>query len=204
MVSGHTEPASALRRVVALVALANFGYFGVEYYVARRIDSVALFADSIDFLEDTAVNVLILLALGRSAHGRARIATMLAVLLLIPGVSTLWAAYQRFTLPTTPDAALLSATAVGALVVNLWCAFLLARFRSHQGSLSRAAFLSARNDAVGNVAIVLAGFVTAVTFSPWPDLVVGLGIFAMNLDAAREVYSAASAERAAATFRART
>ena len=83
------------------------------------------------------------------------------------------------------------------MAVNLCCAFLLARFRSHGGSLSRAAFLSARNDAYANIAIIVAGLVTAATLSPWPDLVVGLSIFLINLDAAREVFVAARKENTA-------
>jgi Co/Zn/Cd efflux system component len=55
----------------------------------------------------------------------------------------------------------------------------------------RTAFLSARNDVLANLAIIIAGLVTAYTISAWPDLVVGLGIFFMNLDAAREFYVAA-------------
>ena len=92
----------------------------------------------------------------------------------------------------------LSLTGAGALVVNLTCALLLVRFRSHSGSLTRAAFLSARNDAYANVAIVLAGLVTAATLSVWPDLIVGLGIAVLNADAARDVLAAARKERAEA------
>ena len=51
-----------IRRVVLIVALANLAYFFVEFQVAQRIGSVSLFADSIDFLEDTTVNLLILVA----------------------------------------------------------------------------------------------------------------------------------------------
>jgi Co/Zn/Cd efflux system component len=83
----------------------------------------------------------------------------------------------------------------GALAVKLFCALLLARFRAYSGSLTRAAFLSARNDVLANIAIIAAGLVTAVTVSPWPALIVGLGIFMMNLNAAREVYTAARRER---------
>jgi Co/Zn/Cd efflux system component len=91
----------------------------------------------------------------------------------------------------------LSLAGAGALAVNLACAFLLARVRHHRGSLTRAAFLSARNDAVANIAIVAAGFLTAYTLSVWPDLVVGLGIALMNADAAREVFDAARREHKA-------
>ena len=62
-----------LRRVVARVALLNLAYFGVEFSVALVIGSVSLFADSIDFLEDTSINFLILIALGWSARHRSHV-----------------------------------------------------------------------------------------------------------------------------------
>ena len=85
------------------------------------------------------------------------------------------------------------------MAVNFTCALMLARFRTHGGSLTRAAFLSARNDVLANAAIICTGLVTAYTVSAWPDLAVGLGIFLMNLDAAREVFLAARKERVQAT-----
>ena len=101
-----------------------------------------------------------------------------------------------------PNPIPLSLAGLGALVVNLSCALSLARFRAHSGSLTRAAFLSARNDTIANVAIIVAGVVTAYTNSGLPDLIVGLGIAAMNADAAREVWTAARAEHRTADFRA--
>jgi len=59
---------TGLVRVVRLVALLNLGYFGVEFGVAAAIGSVSLFADSIDFLEDASINLLIAIALGWSAR----------------------------------------------------------------------------------------------------------------------------------------
>ena len=75
---------------------------------------------------------------------------------------------------------------------------MLARYRDHSGSLTRAAFLSARNDSFANVAIIGAGLLTAASQSPWPDLLVGLGIAALNAGAAREVFAAARKEHVAA------
>lgn len=190
---------STLRRAVAIVALANLAYFGVEFAVALAIGSVSLFADSVDFLEDTAVNLLILVGLGWSARPRARLGMILAMILLVPAVATVWTAWQKFMAPLAPEPFALSLTGFGALLVNLSCAFLLARFRHHGGSLTKAAFLSARNDAIANIAIVGAGLVTAFLWmSAWPDLIVGLGIAAMNADAAREVWKAAREEHRAA------
>lgn len=190
---------AALRRAVRLVAILNLCYFGVEFSVALTIGSVSLFADSIDFLEDAAVNGLILVALGWSAHRRSLVGMALAVILLVPGIATLWTAWEKFSMLVPPDPSLLSLAGFGALVVNLFCAWRLVRFRAHSGSLTRAAFLSARNDALANIAIIAAGLITAATVSPWPDLVVGLGIFVMNLDAAREVYIAARREHVVAS-----
>ncbi|MFO1143747.1 MAG: cation transporter [Amaricoccus sp.] len=190
---------SALRRVVRVVALANLAYFGVEFAVALSIGSVALFADSVGFLEDAAVNFLILLALGWSARSRARVGMALAAILLVPAIATLWTAWRKLVVPVVPEPLALSLTGLGALAVNLGCAFLLARFRHHSGSLTKAAFLSARNDAIANLAIVGAGLVTAYLWrSAWPDLIVGLCIAVINADAAREVWTAAREEHRAA------
>jgi len=189
----------AVRRTVRLVALLNLSYFGIEFAVARAIGSVSLFADSIDFLEDASVNLLILAALGWSAVRRARVGMILAAILLVPGLATLWTAWQKFNVPTPPNPAALSLTGAGAFVVNFFCALLLARVRLRGGSLTRAAFLSARNDAFANVAIVATGLATAFLWrSAWPDLIVGLAIAGLNADAAREVFTAARAERRAA------
>jgi len=187
----------ALRSAIRLVALLNLAYFGIEFAVALSIGSVSLFADSIDFLEDASVNFLILLALEWSAAARSRTGMALAGILLVPGLSTLWMAWHKFNLPVAPSALSLSVTGLGALAINLFCAFVLARYRSAGGSLTRAAFLSARNDAAANVAIIGAGLLTAFTLSAWPDLIVGLGIAVLNADAAREVYLAARADAAA-------
>jgi Co/Zn/Cd efflux system component len=186
-----------LRRTVRLVALLNLAYFGIEFAVAVAISSVSLFADSIDFLEDTSINVLILLALGWPARSRAKLGMVLAGILLIPGLATLCTAWEKFLTQAPPEPVALSVTGLGALAVNISCAFMLARYRGHSGSLTKAAFLSARNDAFANVAIVLAGLLTAYTSSIWPDLTVGLGIAALNADAAREVWQAACDERRA-------
>jgi Co/Zn/Cd efflux system component len=187
-----------LRQTVLLVALVNLAYFGIEFAVAIAIGSVSLFADSVDFLEDASINLLIAVALGWSAANRARLGMALAVILLVPVLATLWAAWQKFSVPVPPAPLPLSLTGAGALALNLTCAFLLARFRARGDSLTRAAFLSARNDAFANVAIVLTGVLTLATLSAWPDLIVGLGIAMLNADAAREVMQAARKEHAEA------
>jgi Co/Zn/Cd efflux system component len=191
-----TDP--ALRRVTRLVGLLNLGYFGIEFAVALAIGSVSLFADSVDFLEDASVNFLILAALEWRTRQRARLGMLLAGILLIPGLATLWTAWMKFNVPVAPSPLPLSLTGTGALAINLSCALMLARYRHRGGSLMRAAFLSARNDVLANVAIIGAGLVTLFYPSAWPDLVVGLGIAILNADAARQVWLAAREEHRSA------
>ncbi len=181
--------------MVRRVALLNLAYFGLEFGVATAIGSVSLFADSIDFLEDASINLLIAAALRWPARRRAQLGMVLAAILMVPGLATLWTAWQKFNVPVAPVPTLLSLAGCGALAVNLSCALMLARYRHHSGSLTRAAFLSARNDALANIAIIAAGAMTGfVWHSAWPDLIVGLGIAAMNADAAREVWTTAREE----------
>jgi len=188
---------AALRRTVMLVALLNLGYFFVEFSMARRIGSVSLLADSVDFLEDASVNLIIAFALGWSARSRARVGLLLAAVLLLPGLATLWMAWHKFWEPSAPAVLPMGLTGLGALAVNLLCAWLLVRHRHGAGSLTKAAYLSARNDALGNLAIIAAAGLTAITASGWPDLAVGLAIAAMNADAAHDVWRAARRESAA-------
>lgn len=87
---GAREDTQALRQAVRFVAIANLAYFAIEFAVALQIGSVSLFADSVDFLEDTAINLLILLALGWSATARARTGKLLTLIILAPGAAAIW------------------------------------------------------------------------------------------------------------------
>src|SRR6266852_7670169 len=188
-----------LRTAVVWVAVLNLAYFGVEFTTALAIGSVSLFADSVDFLADASLNILIAVAIGWTARRRAFLGMILAIILLVPALAGLWTAWQKLASPVPPAPLPLTLTGMGALAVNLTCAFILARVRDHRGSLTKAAFLSARNDALANLAIIAAGGVTAFVWqSAWPDLLVGIGIAVMNADAAREVWSAARDERMSA------
>ena len=186
---------SSLRKTVSLVALLNLAYFAVEFAVALAIGSVSLFADSVDFFEDAAVNFLIFIALAWTATNRARVGMALAGILLLPVLAFIWALWSKLNSPVPPESLSLGVTGLGALVINLTCAFMLARYKHHAGSLTKAAFLSARNDALANIAIIGAGIITALHASVWPDVIVGLGIAYMNADAAKEVWQAARAEQ---------
>ena len=186
----------SLKKTVIIVAVLNLIYFVYEFSIARKIGSVSLFADSIDFLEDAAVNILILLSFGWSIRSRVKLGYVFAGLLLVPGIAVLSVAWDKFQNPETPESLTLGLTGLGALVINVFCAFLLSRFRKSKESLTKAAYLSARNDALANVAIISASVISLFWTSGWPDLIVGIGILLLNLDSASEVLEASRKERA--------
>ena len=183
-----------LRRTVSLVAALNFFYFVIEFTYGRLYNSLALISDSIDFLEDASVNLLVVLALGWSIAKRKYVSYLLAGLLLIPGIAFLWNAINKLLDPVTPVGEAMTFVGLGALLINVFCALLIARHKSEEHGLVLAAYYSARNDAIGNVLIIISGLITLVSPSIWPDLLVGLLIFTLNAGAAKSVISASKAD----------
>jgi Co/Zn/Cd efflux system component len=187
-----------LRRIVLIVALINFAYFFVEFTVALAAGSVSLLADCVDFLEDTSINLLIFVALGWPLVRRAMLGKAMALVILVPASLAGWQAIQRFGDPQAPDVVPLVLVSLGAIAVNGTAAWLLAGVRHHGGSLTRAAFLSARNDVLVNLSIIAMGALTLWTSSGWPDLILGCFIIALALHAAWEVWEVSEEERLAA------
>ena len=187
----------SLRATLGVVVALSLGACGVEVVVALVLGSVSLLADSVDFLEDASINLLVLAGLAWSGRARARLGMGLAAVILAPGLATAAMAWHRWGSPVPPEPLGLGLTGCGALLVNAACALLLARHREAAGSLMKAAYLSARNDTLANAAIIAAAVATRATRSAWPDLAVGLAIALLNAGAAWEVWGAARRERSA-------
>ncbi|MFC5281372.1 cation transporter [Arcanobacterium canis] len=183
-----------LRQKVAAVAAINGVYFLIEVVVASVIGSVSLFADSVDFFEDTAINLLVFVALAWPAARRRVAGRVLAGIILLPALAALTTAVIKIIGGATPSAGALTWTAVGALAANLLAAWILIGIRHEKGSLVKGAWLAARNDAIGNIAIIGAGIATFVSPSPWWDIAVGVLMGLINLRAAAEVWEASEFE----------
>lgn len=181
-----------------MVAALNLAWFFVQITVALAIGSVSLTADAVDYLEDTAVNLLIAIALGWSTAARARMGKIMAVIIVLPALAAAWQAFAKFRDPFEPDATILLLGAVGALIINAVCAWLLAHHRHGSGSMTTAAWLAARNDVIVNAAIIAMALLTMALRTGWPDLILGAIILILNLGAAKEVWEAATEEDLAA------
>ncbi|MEQ8697667.1 MAG: cation transporter [Bauldia litoralis] len=161
----------AYRRVLWTVIAINATMFGVEVVAGALSGSRALFADSLDFLGDSATYALSLWVIGRSLATRARAALFKGASLGLLGLwvlgSTVWGVFAD----GVPHAATMSAVGVAALVANVVSAYLLFRFRDGDANV-RSVWLCSRNDAIGNVAVVFAAGGVWVTSTGWPDLAV--------------------------------
>lgn len=185
---------TSFRRTLIIVALLNLAYFLIEFSAAVKINSVSLFADSIDFLEDTFVNLLIFFSYLITSTLRPKISKILVIIILLPGLTALWAAWEQVMRPSMPEAFELTLVGLGALIVNFTCTIILMRFRKNDESLTKAAFLSARNDVLSNLTIITAGLTIMIYPSIWPDLIAGIIVFSINFDAAYKVYKIANTE----------
>lgn len=181
-------------RAVLFVALVNLAYFFVEFVVAVNIGSVSLLADAIDFLEDAAINILVLVALGWSTLNRSRVGKVLSILMLLPAVLAIWQGIQKSLDPVAPDSLPLALAALAGLAVNLVSALTLMRHRHSGGALVMAAWLFTRNDAFVSAAILAMAVATFWLQSGWPDLILGALILLLNLSASKRVWDASEHE----------
>ena len=193
-VGKKSENIISVRGTLIIVALLNLAYFFIELFAAIKINSVSLFADSIDFLEDTFVNLLILFSFLISSTLRPKLGKILVIVILLPGLTALWAAWEQIVRPLPPEAFKLTLVGFGALLTNITCTIILMKFRKNNKNLMKAAFLSARNDVLANFVIIGTGGIIMIYPSIWPDLIAGLIIFLINFDAAYKVYQIANAE----------
>lgn len=189
-----------IKKAIFCVIFLNLSYFMIEFYSAYQIGSASLFADSIDFLEDTAINALILFSVSWSLKNRLRLSMILALLILIPGLTALWTVGQQFINKSYPDSFDLSLVGFGALIINLFCIKILLRFQNNQESLYRIAFLSAKTDILSNLAIITAGIFLYFFPSIWPDILVALCIVIINFDASFKIYKSVQKQRKSLYF----
>ena len=115
--------------------------------------------------------------------------------MLIPVLATIWAVWNQLIIQEPPNPFGLSLIGFGALIINCFCALLLSKIKNHEGSLSLAAFLTARNDAFANILVILTGIFTIIYPSIWPDIIIGILIALINADSAFVVFRKAREEQ---------
>jgi Co/Zn/Cd efflux system component/copper chaperone CopZ len=177
----HITP--GYKRALWIVVLLNLGYGVIEIVGGLVAGSQSLKADALDFLGDGLITLLGLLAIAWPLVWRARAALIQGLFLGALGIGVLAATGYRVLVLNQPSAELMGILGAVALAVNIAAAVVLIPHR-HGDANVRAVWLFSRNDAIGNVAVVLAAGLVWWTGTPWPDLVVALAIAALFLQSA--------------------
>ncbi|MEN9559289.1 MAG: hypothetical protein RLZZ502_500 [Pseudomonadota bacterium] len=191
------------RRVLWVALLLNFAMFFVEIIGGLRSGSVSLFADSLDFAADAANYGLSLAVLSMGALWQTRAAQIKALTMMVFGLLILLKTFWSIKLGAPPESVTMGAIAVLAFVVNFAVAFMLYAFREGNANM-RSVWLCSRNDAIGNVAVLLAAVGVFGTHTIWPDILVAVGMAGLALhsgwavwrQAGREMHTAACGEHA--------
>lgn len=174
------------RRVLWIALVVNAAMLMVEVGAGALSGSAALLADAVDFFGDAAnygvsLAVLALAPVWRSRAALIKGCTMGAFGLFVLG-KTIWNAASG----TIPEPLTMGAVAVLALLANVGVAVMLYKYRGGDANM-RSVWLCSRNDAIGNVAVMLAAFGVFGTGSGWPDTAVAAALGILALFAAKSV-----------------
>lgn len=187
----HITP--GYRRALWIVVGLNVGYGLVEMIGGFVSGSQALKADALDLLGDGVISFIGLLAIGWSLGWRARSALIQGLFLAVLGVGVLATTLYRVLVLNQPEAGLMGLFGTVALVVNVAAAAVLIPHREGDANV-RAVWLFSRNDAIGNLAVVVAAGLVWWTATPWPDLAVAFVIAGLFLQSAWSIIRDARAD----------
>ena len=190
---GLTASNPIFRCVLWIALLANFTMFLVEIVASRLGDSLSLQADALDFFGDSANYAISLFVVGMALTARAKASLFKGASMALFGMWVVGSAVYRAFTDSVPDPATMSVIALLALLVNVAVAGMLYRFRDGDSN-RQSVWLCSRNDAIGNVAVMLAAAGVFASGSRWPDLVVAAILAALNIGAALRVVRLARAE----------
>lgn len=179
--------------VLWVVLLLNGAMFVVEIVAGIQAGSVSLWADSLDFMSDTINYAVSLFVLNKSLKIRAKASLVKGLAMVLLGVMTLLNAGFLWWQGGVPEYRAMGLVGVLALAVNVGCALLL--YRHRRGDSNRqSVWLCSRNDAIGNVVVVLASFTVAWLDSALPDLLVGVVLAMLSLSAGKQIIGQAWGE----------
>lgn len=174
----YTSP--TYKRSLWIVVLLNAGYGIIEMIGGILSRSQALQADALDFLGDGLITLLGIVAIAWGSRWRARSALIQGLFLGALGLGVLVSTAYRIFVQTVPEAEVMGLLGGIALAVNLAAAAVLVPHRRGDANM-RAVWLFSRNDALGNIAVVIAAVLVAWTRRPWPDLMVAVVIAGLFL-----------------------
>ena len=176
----------AYRRILWVALAINLAMFGVEVLSGIGARSVSLLADSLDFLGDAANYAVSLFVLGMALHLRARASLLKGVTMAAFGLWVLFITLRHAIAGTVPDAPTMGVVGAAALIANVAVAALLYRYRNGDSNMA-SVWICSRNDAIGNLAVLLAAAGVFGVGAGWPDFAVGGIMSALALHGAWQI-----------------
>lgn len=176
----------AYRRALWAVIAINASMFFVEMSAGLAAQSMALKADALDFLGDTVTYTISLLVIGHPLLLRARVALFKGISVGLFAVIVLGATFYRAIVVGSPDQVIMGWVGALAFTANVASVLILLRFRDGDANV-RSVWLCSRNDAIGNLAVILAAVGVAWTGTQWPDLIVAVVLAGLFLTSAFKI-----------------
>ncbi|HYJ53658.1 MAG TPA: cation transporter [Allosphingosinicella sp.] len=191
------------RRALWVALGVNILMFAVEIVAGLAGDSKALQADALDFLGDSANYAISLGVAGLALAWRARAALVKGITITLFGLyvaaSALWSAFGA----SSPRPEIMGIVGIVALIANAGVALMLYRFRNGDSNM-RSVWICSRNDAIGNVAVMVAAAGVLGTGSAWPDLIVAAIMATLAITGGIQIVAQALGELSATATEARS
>ena len=182
------------KRILMVVCAVNLLMFIIETVGGHLAGSMALQADALDFLADSVTYAASLLVIGKSLRLRANVALLKGISLAVMGIYVFSATIYRVFILQIPEAFTMSAIAFLALATNAGSVLLLYRWRNGDANV-RSVWLCSRNDAIGNIAVIIAAGLVAWLQTGWPDVAVAGLMAVLFLNSSWKIVRQALAER---------
>ena len=186
--SGQERVSKDYRKILWICLALNAGMFGVEAFSSLAALSASLLANSADFLADAFNYGITLFVISRSHRAKRQASVVKGVSLAVTG---LWAAYETLhhtVVQNVPEAGVMGWVSLVALAINVFCAVLLYKYRSGDINM-RSVWICSRNDALGNIAVMVAAGGVFATATVWPDVVVAAILAGLALHGAYQILS---------------
>lgn len=182
------------KRILIAVILINAIMFFVEMFAGVKSNSQALQADALDFLGDTLTYGISLWVIGKALSLRSNIALIKGVSLFLMAIYVLGSTLYKLFVSQAPDPTIMGSIAILAFIANVISVLLLMKYKDGDANV-RSVWLCSRNDAIGNLVVLLAASGVWATKSPLPDLIVAGFLAALFLSSAKQIIEQALKEK---------
>ncbi|AKA11664.1 MULTISPECIES: cation diffusion facilitator family transporter [Pasteurellaceae] len=188
-----THQSPKYKKALWIVLILNLSMFFVEIVMGVKSGSTSLLSDSLDFLGDSANYLISLIVLPMALSYRAKASMIKGLTMGGFGLFILMTTIYRVFYGEMPSSSEMSIVGFLALLVNVSAVLILLKFRDGDSNV-RSVWVCSRNDAIGNVAVILAGMAVYFFQSKYPDLIVAFVLAFLALQASQEIIKRAWAE----------